>query len=160
MAYEELNFEEYERQCELRRQENEKYLKAFQSTLETSGLSRKTIDGHLSNVDFYLNTFLLREEPCKMEEGMSGWWVEEYFGDFFIRKCMWSTPGNMKTTAASVKKFYKCMADLEYVDREEYQDMCAYIKENMKQWQEDCARYNDPDEDDPFGDMDKFFDGF
>ena len=86
MAYEELNFEEYERQCELRRQENEKYLKAFQSTLETSGLSRKTIDGHLSNVDFYLNTFLLREEAYEMSTGVSAWMIEEYFEYFFIRK--------------------------------------------------------------------------
>ena len=34
-----------------------------------------------------------------------------YPGYFFIRRCMCSTPSTVKGTAASIKKFYKCMLD-------------------------------------------------
>ena len=44
-----------------------------------------------------------------MEEGIS--MLDEYLGNFFIRKCMWSTPANIKTNATSIKKFYKCMLE-------------------------------------------------
>ena len=142
MNYDNTTFEEYEQQCELRRQENETYLELFRSSLEMSGLSEQTIKRHLSHVSFYINTFLLREEAYEMSIGVSAWMIEEYFEYFFIRKCGWSTPGNMKTTAASLKKFYKHMADLGYVTPEEYQEMCACIKEHMPEWQKDCALYN------------------
>ncbi len=37
--------------------------------------------------------------------------INDFLGEFFIRKCMWSTPGTIKRTAASIKKFYKFMPD-------------------------------------------------
>ena len=27
----------------------------------------------------------------------------DFLGDYFIRKCMWSTPSTVKTTAASIR---------------------------------------------------------
>ena len=76
--------------------------------------------------------------------------MHSFFGDFFIRKCMWSTPASIKSTAASLKKFYKCMLQHGYIDKESYDYLCFDIKENMEDWQEECAIYNDPDEPNPF----------
>jgi hypothetical protein len=55
---------------------------------------------------------------------------------------MWSTPGTIKTTAASIKKFYKCMNEHGYVSKGKYNNLCTIIKENMDEWKDDCAAFN------------------
>ena len=82
-----------------------------------------------------------------MDKGVSG--LDMFLGWFFIRKCMWSTPGTIKSTAASIKKFYKCMPDNK-IDEKDYKLLCDDIKENMEEWQYDCAMYNDLDAPNPF----------
>ena len=76
--------------------------------------------------------------------------IDSFLGDFFIRKCMWSTPENIKSTAASIKKFYKCMMDCGIVKKSNYEFLCSEIKDGMKTWQADCAIYNDPEQPNPF----------
>lgn len=83
-----------------------------------------------------------------MEEGLN--MLDDYLGNFYIRKCLWSTPGNIKSTAASIKKFYKSMVDYGKVDKEDYYDLCSLIKDSMDIWQMDCAIYNDPESPNPF----------
>ena len=144
-----LDYDEYEKECKKIRKDNDEYLKLFEEDLTNAGLSPKTINRHISNVDFYINEYLLREEPLSMDYGTSR--LDLFLGDFFIRKCMWSTPGTIKSTAASIKKFYKCMADHNKIEKSDYDLLCSEIKENMEQWQDDCAIYNDPDAPSPFG---------
>ena len=62
-----------------------------------------------------------------------------------IRKCMWSTPSTVKTTATSLKKFYKSMAEHGKIEKKDYDYVCHDIKESMAYWQECCAEYNNPD---------------
>ncbi len=108
----------------------------------------KTINRHLTNVDFYINTYLLREDAYDFTHGI--WDIDDYLGYFFIRKCMWSTPGNIKSTAASIKKFYQCMLKQEMIQKADYEYLCETIKDNMWKWQSDCEMYNDPDAESPF----------
>lgn len=143
-----MNFVEYEKECEKIRNDNKKYLEIFQSEMIEKGLSEKTIQSHLNNIDFYINDFLLREEPIPMNQGYQ--YVDMFLGDYFIRKCMWSTPSTIKSTAASLKKFYKCMLEHYMVKKEDYQELTETIKDNMDEWLEDCSMYNDPDQDNPF----------
>lgn len=128
--------------------DNEKYLEIFQSEMIENGLLERTIRSHLNNADFYLNTFLLREEPIPMNQGY--WYVDNFLGDFFIRKCMWSTPATIKSTASSLKKFYKCMLGYNLVDKEDYEVLSEIIKDNMEDWLDDCRQFNDPDQVNPF----------
>ena len=143
-----FDYEEYERECDKIRQTNEELLALFEEELQDSGLSAKTVRRHLSNAEFYINEYLLREEPRPMEDGITEQSV--FLGFFFIRKCMWSTPGTIKSTAASIKKFYKCMLNHGKISKDDYAYLCDDIKENMEQWQTDCAVYNDPDAPNPF----------
>ena len=83
-----------------------------------------------------------------MNEGVG--MTDMFLGDFFIRKCMWSTPSTIESTAVSIKKFYKCMMDHGKIEKRDYDFLCSEIKENMERWQEDCALFNDPDEPNPF----------
>ena len=143
-----FDYEEYERECDKIRQTNEELLALFEEELQDSGLSAKTVRRHLSNAEFYINEYLLREEPRPMEDGITE--LDMFLGFFFIRKCMWSTPGTIKSTAASIKKFYKCMLNHGKISKDDYEYLCDDIKENMEQWQTDCAVYNDPDAPNPF----------
>lgn len=144
--------ENYEEECEALRKENEKYLALFKEYLEKAGLKAKTIRDHLSNVDFFINDYLLYYDEIPMEEGYDQ--LDDFLGNFFIRKCMWSTPATIKSTAASIKKFYKCMLEHGFVDKEAYEELCSDIKEGMPYWLDDCEEYNDPECYNPFSPFD------
>ncbi len=143
-----MNYDDYSNMCDKIMAKNSEYLDLFEHTLIADGLKANTIKRHLFNVDFYINDFLLHEEPLSIDYGIER--IDSFLGDFFIRKCMWSTPGNIKSTAASIKKFYKCMKDHEIVKKKDYEFLCSRIKNGMETWQNDCALYNDPDEPNPF----------
>lgn len=122
---------------------NHEYLLLFQEDLENAGLKQKTIYNHLSNANLFINDFLIYNMDATMEEGVT--MLGDFLGDFFIRKCMWSTPATVKTTAASLKKFYKSMAEHGKIEKKDYYYVCRDIKESMEYWQECCAEYNNPD---------------
>ena len=143
-----MDYDEYEKACETIRQENAALLEEFKNHLASKGLSQKTINCHMSNVDFYINDYLLYDDVRTMADGVSR--VDDFLGYFFIRKCMWSTPGTIKSTAASIKKFYQCMADNGRILKADYNYLCDVIKDNMPEWQLDCEQYNDPDSPSPF----------
>ena len=84
-----MDYEQYTKTCQTIQKTNNRLLQLFEEALVKSGLKEKTINRHLSNVDFFLNEFLIRAGALPMEEGIS--MLDEYLGNFFIRKCMWST---------------------------------------------------------------------
>lgn len=143
-----MEFEDYEKQCDKIREKNLEYLALFEAELEDAGLSEKTIERHIANVKFYINEYLLRYEPYPMEKGTG--MLNGFLGDFFIRKCAWSTPASIKSTAASIKKFYRCMKNRGFVSESDYDHLCGTIKFEMEYWQALCAQYNDPDQPNPF----------
>lgn len=143
-----MDYELYEQKCAEIRKVNSELLEIFEKDLINAGLQAKTISRHLSNVDFYINDFLLYSDTLSMENGIFE--IGMFLGDFFIRKCMWSTPGTIKSTAASIKKFYKSMMDHRKIEKEDYEYLCHTIKEEMEEWQSDCARFNDPMQANPF----------
>ncbi len=138
-----MEYEEFMEEVEKIRAENEAYLKQFEKWLIEKGLSERTIKRHISNADLYINEFLVRYEPIRVPEGINE--IRGFF-DFFIRKCMWSTPANVKTTAGSIKKFYACMCEAGVVTKENYKFLADTIKEEANDWAEECAIYNDGDE--------------
>lgn len=74
----EFELDKYEEECEIIREENEQLLELFREDL--NGLSPKTIDRHLDNVDFYINTYLLREEAYDFTQGIGA--LDDYLGYF------------------------------------------------------------------------------
>ena len=138
-----MDYNEYEEKYEKEKKKNEKYLEEFYKWLKEKGLVDKTINNHISNVEFYINDYLNYYEVTEMEEGCYG--LDSYFGDWFIRKCMWSTPGTIKSTAASLKKFYLCMLEKGYIAKDSYDNLCEEIKEGMPEWIDRVEDYNNPD---------------
>ena len=136
-----MDYEEYEKLSEKEIERNEQFLEMFQKHLESKGLTKKTINRHMFNVDYYINTYLMREDIIPMEQGPDH--ISMFLGYYFIRKCMWSTPGSIKTYAASLKKFYGLMAEKGFISKKDYDLMLLIIKEEMDVWQYDCSVYND-----------------
>lgn len=111
--------ENYEIKLEQNKKRNEKYLKEFESWLNNKWLVKKTIRKHLSNTELYLDSFLTYYDITKMEDGINE--IDTFFSDWFIRKCMCSSKNSIKETAASIKKFYQCVSEHNYVSKEDYE---------------------------------------
>ena len=120
--------ETYEKKCEEIRRTNNEYLKMFEEDM--SGLSAKTIRRHLNNADFFINGYLLLNEPLTMEEGLSSVWG--FLADHYLRKCA-GTEGTRKEMAASIKKFYRCMKDHGKISEISFDILCDDIKEVISQ---------------------------
>ena len=140
---EEEFLDRYDELCDEQRSKNEKLLEEFEERLLADGLKQNTVNNHISNVDFYINTYLLYYNIIEPSDGMP--MVGGFLGDFFIRKALWSTPQSIKSTAASLKKFYKFMVDSGRADKTVYEEMCRQFKKEMPDWQETCRRFNAPD---------------
>ncbi|PQP34682.1 recombinase [Desulfobacteraceae bacterium SEEP-SAG9] len=138
-------YEIYESECKKIRKENRKILDGFRQYLGGKKISAKTIDKHASNIDFYINEFLLYEEPLKAKEGVSN--LNSFMGYWFIRKAMWASVASIKENITSLKHFYTFMYDCNAIGLEELEDMKEEIKENKAEWLETVRKYNDPDTD-------------
>ncbi len=143
-----IDFAKYEADCARTRKENEKLLYGFAEYLEESGLKEKTIAKHCLNVDSFLDCFLLYYDAVDAAAGID--MVNEYLGDFFIRKCMWSTPAQTKQTITSLKKFYTYMAGIGKVTPEKLENLRWEIKTFSDDWIEAVRAYNEPNADDWF----------
>ena len=83
---------------------------------------------------------MIRAEGKTAEEGVDE--IGLFMSYFFIHKCMWSTPSAIKSTAASIKKFYRSMVDHNHLSGEAYKSLCEEIKEELPDWQKECEAYN------------------
>lgn len=127
-----MSYEDYDQKCNEIRMRNEVYLKEFREDLIKSGLKEKTIENHCQNVEFYINTYLLRQAPQEMKSGTDS--ISGFLGNFFIRKCTWSSPNSIKGNATSIKKFYKSMLQRGYINEEDYGTLVEIIKDEMDDW--------------------------
>ncbi len=139
------DYEEYEKECKLILQENEKLLEEFAAWLSAQGLSDSTVQRHCDNMDFYLNDFLLYDDAIDASSGIFR--AGMYLGYWFIRKAMWANQSTIKSNAASLKKFYTFMLEKGEIDEDDLDELKAEIKEGMPEWLDTMARYDNPDVD-------------
>ena len=131
-----------EKKYKQNKEENEKLLTEFKEYLTGKKLSVKTIKQHVNNLYFYLNEYLNEHNVASAKEGMGYGNISDFMGYFFIRKCMWSTPATVRSTAASLKKFYTFMYEKGLVEKEDFEDFKDHMKFSIDGWCEDCAIYN------------------
>ena len=128
-------YKKYEAKVKKIRGMNQIHLTEFGAWLREKGLTEKTIKNHITNVDFYINHFLVRDDALKATEGCSEL-VGSFLGYHFIRKAMWASCAQIKANAASFKKFYAFMVEKGEVKQEKYNEFLAIIKEEMPEWLE------------------------
>jgi hypothetical protein len=140
------SYEQYEQDCKRIREENEILLTDFEKWLADKGLALKTIAKHYSNVDFYINEFLLYEEAINAAGGVIE--IGYYLGYWFIKKTMWASKFTIKSNATSLKKFYEFMLEKGDIEEEDFIDLKEEIKNDMQEWLDTMDRYDDPEIDD------------
>ena len=136
------DYEEYERECNRIRTDNLKLLKEFAEWLRQANLKDKTITNHIQNIDLYINDYLLYEDTVEAKDGSQD--VDMFLGYWFIKKAMWASPAQIRSSAASLKKFYTFMNQKGLIDREQLQELKETIKEEMPEWIATMERYDDP----------------
>ncbi len=136
------DYEKYEADCKKIRKDNSKLLKGFAAWLKVSKLKDKTIRSHTENVDFYINEFLLYEDAVEAKDGSSD--IGMFLGYWFIKKTTWSSPAQIKSNAASLKKFYTYLFEKKLIDKQNLDDLKERIKEDMPEWVATVNRYDDP----------------
>ena len=134
------DYEKYEAACKQIRKANESLLTEFQASLQSAGLSQKTINKHVDNVRFYINEFLLYENAIEAKEGVYS--VSMFLGYWFIRKALWASPVSIKSNASSIKKFYSLLVEKELVDQADFEMLGETIKEGMPEWLEAVRRFD------------------
>jgi site-specific recombinase XerD len=136
------DYEKYEAECKKIRKDNDRILDEFYASLKAAGLSEKTIKNHVSNIDFYLNEFLLYDEATEAKDGAGD--VGMFLGYWFIRKAMWASKSSIKSNATSLKKFYTFMHEKGLISKNDLAYLKQRIKEDMPEWLETLRRYDDP----------------
>lgn len=141
-------YEKYEAKCEKIREDNNELILLFRKQLVEDGLSERTIERHIGNIEFYINDYLLRSDAYPMEYGTSE--ISLFLGYYAIRTCLCSSAYELKAVAASIKKFYKCMLENGKIKNANYYVLCSTIKTEMPEWVAACKQFNDPKRPSPF----------
>ena len=135
-------YEDYEQECSVIRDENQKLLVDFESWLRRKQLSDGTVKKHRDNIDFYINEFLVYESPKRPSEGINE--VGMFLGYWFIRKAMWASETTIRSYATSLRELYTFMMERGAVDPEDVKEMRERIKEDLPEWIATVRRYDDP----------------
>ncbi|MDD2466053.1 MAG: hypothetical protein PHI97_18805 [Desulfobulbus sp.] len=136
------NYEIYENDCKKIREVNTQLLNAFALFLKDSGASEKTINNHVSNIDFYINEYLLYEDAIEAKDGANA--VGMFLGYWFIKKAMWASRSSIKSYATSLKKFYTFLHKNGMIEKDDLDALKETIKQDMPEWLATLDRYDDP----------------
>ena len=137
------DYDKYENECNKIRQDNIQLLDNFGAWLREKQLTEDTIKKHVNNIEFYINQFLLYEEAIEAKDGASE--IGMFLGDWFIRKAMWSSENQIKSNAASLKKFYIFMCEKGQTAQEDLDDLND--EDEMPDWLAEMKRFSDLAED-------------
>ena len=114
-------YDNWDEDCEKVRVLNRELLLEFEIWLQSANLAEKTIKSHLSNVDFYVNEYLLYTELIPAENGSDS--ISEYLGYWFIKKATWASKTTIKGNAASLTKFYTCLLEKGAINKEQLKEL-------------------------------------
>ena len=135
------DYDKYEEDCRKIRKANNGILDEFEAWVKSLGLSEGTASKHVSNIDFYINEYLLYEEATEAKDGVDK--VGMFLGYWFIRKAMWANQSSIRSNAASLKKFYTFLQEKGLIEKEDLIDLKQTIKEDMPEWLATLERYDD-----------------
>ncbi len=136
-------YEKHEAKCKQLKIENAQYLNEFTEYLTQKELAEKTIQKHVTNIDFYLNTYLHHEAPLSAGDGTK--YIHHFLGYWFIYKALWSSEARIKENITSFKHFYKFMLGKSYITADQHSELLLDIKENKEDWFQAMKEYDDPD---------------
>jgi site-specific recombinase XerD len=140
--------DDYDQQVAAIHAYNAPFYEQFATWLAASGLSERTIQTHVENVQFFADKFLTYYEPLRRVDEADVSDVGPFLSDWFLRKAMWSSPNAVRSNIASFKKFFRWMGQQGHMDAGTVAEILLDLKENRDEYIEDAEAY----ESDLFGD--------
>jgi site-specific recombinase XerD len=114
---------------------NAPILASNQKSLEQAGLAKKTIKGHVENIDFFTEYLVYYEPLTRLDEADEGD-VSSFLLDWFPRKAMWASVSSTKSYLASFKKFFQWMGETKRIPAEVVDDVLTTMKEEREDFLE------------------------
>ena len=114
---------------------NQPILENFRAWLEQSGLSEKTVENHVDNIDFFTHYLVYYEPLTKLDEA-DGSDVWMFLTDWFPRKALWSSVTSVKSYIASFKKFFNWLGETGRISSEVVADVLTRLKEGRDEFLE------------------------
>ncbi len=136
---------DYDQEVEKIRSINQPILEEFQSWLKKSGLSKKTVDSHCENIDFFAEYLTYYEPLYRLDEGDAGD-VQGFLLDWYPRKAMWASEAYTRAYMASFRKFFKFMAETNRIEQTTVDEVRETLKENKEDFL-DAVAFDDTDYD-------------
>ena len=112
---------------------NQPILEDFRAWLKQSGLSEKTVENHVDNIDFFTDYLVYYEPLTKLDEA-DGSDVWMFLTDWFPRKAMWSSETSVKSYIASFKKFFNWLRETGRISPEVVADVLTTLKEGRDEF--------------------------
>ena len=112
---------------------NQPILEDFRAWLKQSGLSEKTVENHVDNIDFFTHYLVYYEPLTKLDEA-DGSDIWMFLTDWFPRKAMWSSVASVKSNIASFKKFFNWLGEAGRISPEVVADVLATLKEGRNEF--------------------------
>lgn len=110
------------------REYNAPIIAGFCTWLQLTGLSPKTINNHVLNIELFAE-YLVYYEPLKQLDQTESYNVDIFLSDWFIRKALWSSVTSIKSFLATFKKFFKWMGDTKRMPQETVDSIHTTLKE-------------------------------
>ena len=112
---------------------NQPILEDFRAWLKQSGLSEKTVENHVDNIDFFTHYLVYYEPLTKLDEA-DGSDIWMFLTDWFPRKAMWSSEASVKSNIASFKKFFNWLGETGRISPEVVADVLTTLKEGRNEF--------------------------
>jgi len=120
---------------------NDKLIKEFEKVLIEQQLTKKIIEKHLDNIDFFINDYLLYyDDLFETKDGICS--IDDFLGSWFISKAMWASKDSINSNIASMKKFYTFLKNINEINENDFKDLLLTIKQNKKNWIENLEEYD------------------
>lgn len=118
-------------------EKNKEIIKLFNDYLVNLGLAKKTIKNHIWNIEFFAE-YLIRYEPhMELLEADAGN-INDFLGNWFVEKAMWSSPSAVRAYISTFKKFFACLQNNNKISEIINEEVLEIIKEEKRNWIENA----------------------
>ena len=130
---------------------NLKLLSIFEAELRESGVSDNKISRMLEDVEYYLNTYLLRfaslanavstedmsrSDPNDVSTIASGIdQIHSYFSGFYLDTCPWASGKRLRKSVNAIRSFYATMKEHGKISAAEYKRLNKIIATFLPRWE-------------------------
>ncbi|MCF2141357.1 MAG: hypothetical protein K9W44_14965 [Candidatus Lokiarchaeota archaeon] len=115
-----------------RRPTSKQLIKKFKEYLTIGKKFKKeTIDRHTYTISFFYEAYLHDYEEMHILD-VDGDTIEDFLGNWYIRKVLSSKKGDVVEILTSFKKFYKFLLDRGYIKQDQYEEILAECKNPKK----------------------------